>query len=139
MRAFRFRDREIGEMDSKEDPIESFATVEAEAAYWLARWDSGTMSEDEIESLENWKREHPDHQSAFDKLQKVWAQMGIVTNIVPERYLEESDGPNPDILIRALEELDSNTAPTRTSSLDVPFYVAALLLLLFVFWQMVIS
>jgi len=79
------------------------SNVEEQAARWLARWESGEMSETDQADLESWISASPAHQEMFEDMQRTWAQMGLIANIVPEAALEHDR--DPDILVRTLERL----------------------------------
>lgn len=85
------------------DSNRKITDIEDEAALWVARSYSGELTQSEQEELEQWKQADPAHEKMFDEMRWVWAEMGLITTIIPEDSLDEER--DPDILVKALERL----------------------------------
>lgn len=55
--------------------------IEAEAAAWIARLDSPSVSDDDRAAFDAWRAQSPHHQEAADRLGGLWADLDILSEL----------------------------------------------------------
>jgi transmembrane sensor len=59
------------------------ATIEAQAAEWIARLDRDAPSETDLADFAVWKALSPQHQQAADRLEGLWCEFDLLTKLSP--------------------------------------------------------
>lgn len=77
-------------MSDQPDPQRS-AAIQAQAATWWTRLDSGTAEASEYQAFEDWLKQDPAHRAAFDKLSALWGEL----DALKPRFAQPPPQPQP--------------------------------------------
>lgn len=77
---------------------------------FLGRWVAGELSQDELQSFENWLAEHPEEKAHFAEMREIW-QASAQFEISPVRHADE----NWQIVAEKTSQAATNITPIRRS------------------------